>query len=63
VESIASHAGVVRLGRQREPLGDVRTGAMERGIEACDLRKIGESLLERADRRQVVWLVQWSQPR
>ena len=58
MEAVAAHARVVELLRQREHLRERRVGAVERGVEAGDLRQLRRALQQRADRREVVRLVQ-----
>ena len=58
VEAVAPHAGFVQLRGQREALRDVGIGAVERGIEAGDLRQLRRALEQAPDRREVVRLMQ-----
>ena len=58
VEAVAANAGVAELARQGEGLRDVRLAAMERRVEAGDLRKMRRRGGDRLDRRKVVRLVQ-----
>ena len=58
MESVAAYALRVQFGRQCEHLCDFRIAAVERGVEACHLRKLPRAFQEQADRSQVVRLVQ-----
>ncbi len=58
VEAVAAHAAVGDRRRQREGLRDRRHRAVERGVEAGDLRQPGRAREHGADRREVVRLVQ-----
>src|SRR5947207_5822087 len=58
VEAVADHAAIGDRFGQRECLRNRRLRAMERGVEAGDLRKLWQSLEQRAYRRQVVRLMQ-----
>ena len=58
MESVAAHAGVVQLGRDREAPRDVGIGRVERGVEARDLGQLGPPLEQERDRGEVVGLVQ-----
>ena len=49
---------VADLARQRHQLGDRRLAAMKAGVEAGDLRHVGQPLGDRFDRREVVRLMQ-----
>jgi hypothetical protein len=58
VETVAPHARLVELLRDREPVGELRVGAVERSVEAGHLRRSGPLPQQRPDRGQVVRLVQ-----
>ncbi|MBB5763377.1 hypothetical protein HNR01_003009 [Methylorubrum rhodesianum] len=58
MEAVAAHALPGHLPRDREELRDLRLRAVEGGVEAGDLRQVGELLPDDADRLQVVRLVQ-----
>ena len=58
MEAVAAEAGLVKLRRQRESLGDVRVRPVERRVEAGHLRNLGSALEQGGDRREVVKLVQ-----
>ena len=58
VEAVAAHALVVIGARQGEGVGDEGVAAMERGVEAGDLRRRRECLHRRLDAGDVVRLVQ-----
>ena len=58
VEAVAAHARIGELLRQREHLRERRVRPVDRGVEARDLRQLRRALEHRADRRQVVRLVQ-----
>ena len=58
VETITSYAAFVELERQRERLCQRVLRSMERRIEACDLRQRGRLLRDRANGRQIMWLMQ-----
>ena len=58
VEAVAPHAALGDRRGQRERLRDRGLVAMERGVEAGDLRQLRRALEQRPDRRQVVRLVQ-----
>ena len=58
VEAVAPHAAVSDRRRQRERLRQGRRGLVERRVEARDLDQIGTSFGDRANRQQVVRLVQ-----
>ena len=59
MEAVATHA-VGRVFAGMAKLRHGRLGPMEGRIEADDLRQVGPERLKRADRRQVVRLVQAS---
>ena len=58
VEAVAAHALGVEPLRNGVMIRDRAVAAMKRGIEAGDLRQIGKALEQRADRREIVRLVQ-----
>ncbi len=58
MEAVAADAARGHLVRQREDLRDFGDGAMEGGVEARDLGHTRHALDCRADRREVVRLVQ-----
>ena len=58
MEAVAAHALRVQLRGQREHLRDLRIAAVERSVEAGDLRQLGSALQQQPDRSQVVRLVQ-----
>ena len=58
VESVALNATVGDGGRQRKCLGDRRLCPMERGVEAGDLRQTRTQPGQRADRSEIVRLMQ-----
>ena len=61
VEAVALHAGAADLRGQGDELRHRGLAAVERGVEAGDLRHAGEPLRDRLDGGQVVRLVQGSQ--
>ena len=58
MKSVAANALLGEPAGQGERLGQIRLGAMERRIEAGDLWNLRRSLHDRADRREVVRLMQ-----
>ena len=58
VETIASYALLVDFFRYREMIRQGAVVAVERGVEACDLRQFGPASQERSDRRKIVGLMQ-----
>jgi hypothetical protein len=58
VKAVAAHAFVVKATGDRVVVGQSVVIAVKRGIEAGDLRKAWKIFQERADRRQVVRLMQ-----
>jgi hypothetical protein len=58
MEAVTPHAGVVKLGRQRESLRDVWIRAVERRVEAGHLRELRRALEQQGDRQQIMGLVQ-----
>jgi hypothetical protein len=63
MEAVAANALLIELLRKRVVVREFRVPAMEGGIEAGDLRQLRLSLPQRADRAEVVGLVEWSQRR
>ena len=58
VEAVAAHAFGVEALRDRVVVGKRAVAAMKGGVEAGDLRQIRKARADRADRRQVVGLMQ-----
>ena len=58
VEAVAAHARAVELLRDGVAVGELGVAAVEGGVEAGDLRQPGPAGADRADRRQVVRLVE-----
>ena len=58
MKPVAADALFGEAARKGESLGKIRLGAMERRIEAGDLRNLRRKLHDRANGRQVVRLVQ-----
>ena len=58
VKAVALHALPGQRAGQREGRGNVRLAGMKRGIEADDLRDVGVEFPKRADRFQIVRLMQ-----
>ena len=64
MEPVTSYAAFVELERQRERLRQRLLRSVERCIEASDLRQRGRLLRDRANRRQIMRLMQrrqWNQ--
>jgi hypothetical protein len=61
VEAVTPHTFGVEGFRYRVVVGQRAVVAVKRGVEARDLRHIREACQRRADRRQIVGLVQWRQ--
>ncbi len=61
VEPVAHDPGLPQVGRQREHLGQLGLGPVERGVEAGHLREPGRALQYAADGREVVGLMQGSE--
>ena len=58
VEAVTTDALVVEPPRQREPVGELRMTAVERGVEAGHLRQVGLDRGDRADAGEIVRLMQ-----
>ena len=58
VEAVSPDAGIMQCARQGEAAGDVSVAAVEGGIEAGHLRQVRVRRGQRADRSQIVRLVQ-----
>src|SRR5438045_9484330 len=58
MESVAAYARVPPLFCERETLGDLRESTVERRIEACDMRDVGEPLPSGSDQCETGCLVQ-----
>ena len=58
MEAVAADAVVVEPARQGEPVGELGMAAVERGIEAGDLRQVGLDRGDRADAGEIVRLMQ-----
>ncbi|GJD79423.1 hypothetical protein NBEOAGPD_2650 [Methylobacterium gregans] len=58
MEAVAANALLRHLTRDSEELRDLRLRVVEGGVEAGDLRQVGELPADDADRLQVVRLVQ-----
>jgi len=54
VETVAAHPFCFQRTRQREPSGHWRHGVVERGIEACDLRKLRSGSCNRTHRSEII---------
>src|SRR5262249_50817494 len=59
VKSVALKPGTAERARQRHHGRDDAAAAMERGVEAGDLRCGGKPRRDRFDRREVMRLVEW----
>jgi hypothetical protein len=59
VEAVAAHAALGDGRRQRERLRQLGLRAVERGVEAGDLRHLRQAPGDQPDRREVMRLVQW----
>ena len=58
VEAVAANALVIEPARQGEPVGELGMAAVERGIEAGDLRQVGLDCGDGADAGEIVRLMQ-----
>ena len=58
MKSVSSHAGVVQLLGQGESLRDVRICAVERRVEARNLRQLRTALEQATNRSQIVRLME-----
>ena len=58
MEAVAANALGIKLLRNRVVIGLRAMAPVERGVEARHLRQVGKAFADRADRRQIVGLVQ-----
>ena len=63
MKSVAPNARIGKPARQGESLGEMRLAAMKGGIEARDLRNLRRDAHDRADRGEVVRLMERGQRR